>query len=491
MKGLAKHDIMRQIILSSKRALVLLLCLLLLGIQPAQAQAPRLRLYVGGPIAPYANNRILVTSPVEGLLTLRIFSKVLDWTIVEDHPVTAGKNEVFYNGLFFNDEPIHRGSFTLLAQVVSGDQVHQAQEEVKGKLPAPYLQYVLPRTDTLYLQGGVWQADYYHTTGLKLQVSFQLEGEDKVSELVYKKDQNNPLLFTWDGMHRGKKIKPGNYTLYFTAKDANSPQYQAQLKVLNEKPPAYPLKVTPAGHFLPESQDEAAVWQALTAPITVIRGRQLVRDKILAEPKANAQVLGLVSNGTAGVKVLELVGDYAKVGAWRLQDGAYMEGYILQSRLYTYLPNQHWGLVLDKASQRITVYRDGKAIGSTRTSTGLMLAKAPHQESRAGAFTLGQRLPHFDNLGYRYKYAIRVDGRNLMHQLGHPITSRMNFDVEDAVMGQKASHGCLRMDRFPGEGDVNAFWLWTNIPSDTKMLVLDDREQRHQRMLELGLNPSD
>ncbi|MGI6687853.1 MAG: hypothetical protein ACOX6Y_05810 [Christensenellales bacterium] len=47
----------------------------------------------------------------------------------------------------------------------------------------------------------------------------------------------------------------------------------------------------------------------------------------------------------------------------------------------------------------------------------------------------------------------------------------------------------MRIDRLPGENGINAFWLWTHIPSTTKVLVLDDMAQRHARMIELGLTP--
>ncbi len=474
-----------------KRGFLVLLCLVLAAGTGAFAQEDRLRLYVKGDIAPYAQNRIVVTSPAAGTLTLRITSRVLDWTIAEDYPVEAGKNEVFYDGLFVNQEPIHRGALTLTAQVTGSAGSWTAELKVQGGNAAPYLQYVLPRSDKLYLKGGIWQADYYHTAGKKPQVSIRREGDSKEQPVTWLKDTENPLVFSWDGKVKSGKIKPGKYTLTFSASELGSPRYEMPLEAINAAPPQYPLQVTPQGDFLPETLDDAAVWRAITAPITVIRGRQIVRDRILAAPDEKAQVLGLVSSGSAGLKVLELAGAYARVGAWRLQDGGYVEGYIRQDRLETFLPNQRWGLVLDKAAQTITVYENGKPVGQTRTSTGLMTARAPQQESRAGAFTLGQRLPFFDNLGYRYRYAVRVDGRNLMHQLGHPTTTQMNFDMEDAVMGQKASHGCLRMDRFPGEGGVNAFWLWTNIPSDTKMLVLDDKPQRHARMRELGLTPED
>ncbi len=473
-----------------KRLALALLCLLVFLAGAAGAREDSLRLRVPAPITPYAENRIVVISPAAGRLSLRITSRAVDWVIAEDLPVEAGETRISYDGLFTNREPIHKGTFTLYAMLESAGGRWTAEARVQGGNPAAYLQYVLPRGDTLYLDGGTWQADYHHTTGMKPQVTIRKAGEE-AQPVTWQRNPEDSRVFSWDGTMKKGKIAPGDYILTFTANDKNSPVYEAPLRAVRQAPPEYPLKPTPEGHFLPDALEDEAVWRAITAPVTVIRGRQIVRDKILAAPDEKAAVLGLVSCGTAGLNVLALEGDYARVGAWRLQDGGYVEGYILRSKLETLLPNQRWGLVLDKKAQTLTVYREGRLVGQTHTSTGLMTARAPRQETRAGAFTLGQRLPYIENRGFRYKYAVRVDGYNLLHQLGYPTSGQMNFDTEDAVMGQKASHGCIRMDRFPGEGGVNAFWLWTNIPSGTKLLVLDDKTERHARMLALGLAPED
>ena len=55
------------------------------------------------------------------------------------------------------------------------------------------------------------------------------------------------------------------------------------------------------------------------------------------------------------------------------------------------------------------------------------------------------------------------------------------------MLGAKASHGCVRVARTSGEGGINAFWLWTHLGHNTKVLVLDDPEERHARMDELGI----
>lgn len=444
-------------------------------------------------IIPYAQNRFAVYAPEGGLFSLRLKSRAVDWLVADGVRLSAGRQEIFYDGLSANGEPIHTGRFTLEAALSSGGRQYAWRGEARAARPAPTLQYVLLRNDLLYLDGGSLQVDLYRTGTLKVEVTLRKEGEpaDEGKAIRFLQDRTHSLLFSWDGKVGGKTIAPGSYTLRFTAEKGMLPHVELPFTAVDGAPPRHSLAVTPRGNFLPETLDDAAVWQAMMAPLTVVKGRALIRHNVYERPDTASPVLGKVSGETAGLDVLALEGAFARVGAWRYSDGSYMEGYIQQDRLTTLYPNRHWGLLLNKKEQTMTVYFDGAVLGRVRVSTGMMAARNLMRESRAGAFALGQRLPSFDNLGYRYRYAMRVDGGNLIHQVGYPIDSAMNFELEDSRMGSKASHGCIRVDRFPGEGGINAFWMWTHLPSTTKLLVLDDREERHARMAALGLTQPD
>lgn len=442
---------------------------------------------------PYTGNIIRVDAPEAGRFSLRVKSGAVDWLIADNVPLAAGAHELEYDGLHANGEPLHPGQFVLEGSLAAEGKDYTWQGEVQARRPAATLQYVLARNDLLYLRGGSLEVDLFRTGPLKFSVTVRGENEQAESgrPVRFLQDKTHSLLFSWDGLVDGSPLAPGNHILRFTAEKGMVPYVDIPFTAVDEAPPEHRLAVTPAGHFLPENLDDQAVWQAMMAPLTVVRGRDLVRQNVYERPDTASRVVGRVFSGTAGLKVLALEGDFARVGAWRDADGSYMEGYIPGGRLTTLWPNRHWGLLLNKKEQTMTVYHDGAVVGKARVSTGLMSPEKPRQETRAGAFALGQRLPYLDNRGFRYRYAIRMDGFNLIHQMGYPIGGRMSFEYEDALMGSKASHGCVRIDRLPGEGGVNAFWMWTRLPGNTKMLVLDDREERHARMAELGLAPSD
>ena len=87
--------------------------------------------------------------------------------------------------------------------------------------------------------------------------------------------------------------------------------------------------------------------------------------------KAGKECIGTVSCRTVGVAVLELYDDgWAKIGAWRQTDGEYIEGYVKTSKLRMVRPNTRYGAVVDKKKQTLTVYENGKKLGTAMVSTG-------------------------------------------------------------------------------------------------------------------------
>ena len=80
-----------------------------------------------------------------------------------------------------------------------------------------------------------------------------------------------------------------------------------------------------------------------------------------------------------------------------------------------------------------------------------------------------------DGGGYQCDYPIRIDGGNLLHQVGYQerADGMADFSDQSAQLGQRASEGCVRVDwRTDDEYTVNAYWLWTHLPWRTKVLVL-------------------
>lgn len=307
-----------------------------------------------------------------------------------------------------------------------------------------------------------------------------------------KRQGNTPTAFDWDFKLKGSLIEPGHYILRFTSMGRIEESIDASFDITAPQA-ALPLQLSAPGDFLPASSDTAAVWQALMAPMPIADVGDLSHEPLYDQP--GGKQIGHVHGQTAGLVLLALQEDgYARVGAFATEDGSYIEGYIRQNRLAMISPHPDWGLVIDKVNQSMQVYQadpsspDGaRLVGTLSISTGLMEKSKTFQETRAGAFITQKRIKSFTTDGYRYDFAIRIDGGNLIHEVGHKRSgSSKDFSDQLPQLGSKASHGCVRVNPVAGDSGLDARWLWLNLPRNTKVLVLDDPQVRMQRLTELG-----
>ena len=74
-------------------------------------------------------------------------------------------------------------------------------------------------------------------------------------------------------------------------------------------------------------------------------------------------------------------------------------------------------------------------------------------------------------------YGMRIAGGCLLHEV--PYIYNEKYDIKDysyteKYLGEKASHGCVRVQRKRNDDDINMLWIWQNVPLKTKVLVWDD-----------------
>ena len=210
------------------------------------------------------------------------------------------------------------------------------------------------------------------------------------------------------------------------------------------------------------------------APVAVGDGPEGKGLKIM-NAKAGKECIGTVSCRTVGLAVLELYDDgWAKIGAWRQMDGAYIEGYVKTSKLRMVRPNTRYGAVVDKKKQTLTVYENGKKLGTAMVSTGFTTAEDRTADTHSGIYLLGTRMDGFGTDGHTYAYPIRMERLNLIHQMGYEMKNgERDFSAEMETLGTMASHGCVRVDaRITEENNgINAWWIWTHMGHDSKIIV--------------------
>jgi hypothetical protein len=219
------------------------------------------------------------------------------------------------------------------------------------------------------------------------------------------------------------------------------------------------------------------------APVAVGDGGEGKGFYIHAAKGGRGDHVGTINCRTVGLNILRIDDDgWVLVGAWRQLDGAYVEGWAKRDAIIMVRPSPRYGVVVHKQEQTLTVYEDGHPIGTTQISTGLVRRKFPRADTHSGTYLVGSRLSGFWRDGYYYEYPLRIDGSNLIHSVGYKTLNGLpNYTDNTAMLGQKASHGCIRVDvRVTEENSgINAWWLWTHLEPDTKVLVTEDDETRH------------
>lgn len=479
-----------------RRFLKVLLTMFLLGIcLPALCE--ELTVAHDGNVVGYSENTLLLTAPEDGTATFRVMYEEEVYRTLRDIPVTAGENRITWDGLAVYGERLIDGSYTLRADFTgTGGTALQAECDLTVARCKQALLLALPSADTLYLN----DADSWF---VELQLiragnfTMEIYAADDLNEPLLTRKRNNSdadvFKYKWDGTISGKKAAPGEYLLRFYATDNPSYAFDIPLTVKDGTTPELPLTLT--GPVMPaaDATDEE-IWTLMMQPSAVVGTQgQTGHQNVYSKPDKKSEVLGTLHGQSQGVEVQEIREDgWVRIGAWNHEEGIYMEGYVPESSLMMVTPNPHYGLLIDKNTQTLTLFKDGERISSTAISTGLVTATRMIRETAAGSFLTVNRIAAFSDSGYKYDYCIRYDGGNLMHQLGYKkISGHRDFLTQTAQLGSKASHGCVRLPKFAEEGELNAYLLYTMLPYHTRIIILDDPEQRTQNAADVGITVED
>ena len=235
--------------------------------------------------------------------------------------------------------------------------------------------------------------------------------------------------------------------------------------------------------------DEEAVWQALTADVTVVddgKSSDLRRQIVIRkEPDPNSEGIGVVTLLSQGVYVLERGPEWSLIecysssfaGSAVLNWNALVRGYVPTAYLRTKTPNQEMGLVVDKLTQRMYIFLDGCLYSTLLVSTGLTNERQPYNETRSGEYLLISKVGAFHSDNIYCPLGIRFNAGDLLHEVPY-IKRTMDYSGTEPKLGSKASHGCIRVQRKPNPEGVNMQWLWSHYRENTKILIWEDWQGR-------------
>ena len=428
----------------------------------------------------YTPGEIRIVSPEAGEAELCLYD-VMDnlWLTRREH-LSAGENRLPWDGLGENRERLFAGPYRFVVKLCTEDgreYTAKAKFDISGTTPA--LVYALPSAYTLYLSGGDrWFTEVF----VSAECTVVMEVRDSTGKKVFSRQQEitdpDGESIRWNGTVSGKKkIAPGNYTVLFHSKPNPSYEVSFPLQVEGNDPPV--RRVEETGPVMPErGMSDKEIWEMMMKPSVVINEKgSSLRIDLYPGPKVSNRPVGTLCCATQALEVLGFEGAWARVAAWSHTDGKKVEGYIRTKRLKVVVPNTPYGVLVDKREQTLTVFRNGERLGTVPVSTGKPVGHETYRETPAGSFLTDVRFgSSFAQDGFRYEYPLRYDGGNIIHGVGFTREGRgRDYSRNLPLLGQKSSHGCVRVSPFIGEDSpINMYWLWLNLPYHTRVIILDD-----------------
>ena len=236
--------------------------------------------------------------------------------------------------------------------------------------------------------------------------------------------------------------------------------------------------------------DEAAIWEMLTAPITVFDSTYKGQKKIYEKPDADSRCVGVVTGTSQGVRVIEnlpngwsLIECYSStfhdnsIQAWNML----IQGYVKTSNLKTHDVSDKYHIVVDKLTQRLYLFGEGRLITTLLVSTGLSNERQPYNETRSGEFLYISATGGFWSDNMFAPMGMKFNDGDLLHEVPYVQRSNSNsriYTTTEPLLGQRASHGCIRVQRKENSDGYNMEWIWDNRKDIGRLVVWEDWQGR-------------
>ncbi len=521
-----------------KRLLLGLLCLALGLCALAFAEQPaHLNVYpVVETVRPGKGVTLAYDAPMAGEACIQVVDDAENLILMVDpaHPTVAGYNEFIWNGTY-EGVPAPAGMYNLTVRL--GEETVSTALHV-GEY-APYLRDIQGASAVL-TPGTAWTVTFSASRMGTLRWSvYDAEGTEH--PLGSKTVEGDPDSVTWDGLlPDGTRLVDGTYAFALTLMDmtgfdSNEEHVAVTLAGFATPTPAptaapsptpvptpvpthtptptpmatptptevptptpTPRAFTPAYRSTDTSDmslnywtlpmditDEAAVWEVLMQPITVIDGGEKSFIYLRKEPSEDAEAVGEITCATQGVHVLEnLDNGWSRVEAYSSSFAdskvkayaRFVMGYVPTNKLVQKQPATEYGLVVDKLTQRLYVFKDGKLFSTLLCSTGLVNEEQPWNETMSGEYVTASAVGAFASGNMTCAMGIRFNDGDILHETPY-IKNKdgsKNYGYTEPNLGTRASHGCIRVQRKRTPEGVNMSWLWNNRKKNVKMLIWED-----------------
>lgn len=465
-------------------------------------------------IHPGKSERISFRLEKEEKVTLSVMTEGGDTVAVirQDFTAPSGENHMIWDGLKDDGEAAAPGEYLL---VLKGGSVSIHKPITIANIAPRILSVAAPAEVN---PGDVWSVTVETNMAGTLSLYIRLEDGKWHSFMEAAVPQGESLHY-WNGIVNGAGINYGDWEVQLKLTDTEGYTGMPLQIGLSVKPipTATPVPTpTPAPTpriLIPSAvttqtdeknywtlpvgvMDEAAIWEVMMQPMTVIDGKQKEVYRLRKTPDKSQKaenVVGEITYASQGVHVIEhLDNGWTLVEAYNSSYGPdcksrrgfgvtddLIQGYVETRLLKTYTPKTEYGLLIDKLEQKMYIFSDGKCIGELLVSTGLNNETQSWNETPSGEFVMISRMGGFPAGNLWCAYGMRINGGCAIHEvpyIGNHETPSSQRDYSSTLpqLGKKASHGCIRVQKEKNEQGQNIKWLWDNIKVGTKVLIWDD-----------------
>ena len=448
----------------------------------ARAEDTDLRIKRVGQIISYRKNVFSVDTPEAGLLRITIRNDTDVFRVLEEN-VHEGTTTIEWDGCGFNRERLAIQNYHIEGDLTgySGKEYH-----ISFNSPVEYsgqaLEFALSSGETAYLdEPDEWFLEAKTVLTGTLVIKCRSEASEDSVWTARKPISAGKISRLTLRQIFGKNIpEAGLYRVEVYEVSVPENTISFSLTIQEGIPEQKPVAIT--GEIMPKrGATDQEIWEAMMRPSVVADIDFTEHQEVYRLPDNSTEVLGTLHGQTQCLSLWEIRDDWARVGAWNHEEGEYMEGWVPLNRLKTVYPRGEYGLLLDKKEQTLSVYHNGEKIDTLLVSTGRMEKDEYEQETAAGCFLTGYHRVDFSTQGQKYDFVIQYDGGNLLHQIPYAWGGKKDFTQSRALLGAKGSHACIRIQAKPGTtGGINAYWIWTHVPYHSRLIILDDPEERHK-----------
>ncbi|GAQ25068.1 MULTISPECIES: L,D-transpeptidase [Tepidanaerobacter] len=200
--------------------------------------------------------------------------------------------------------------------------------------------------------------------------------------------------------------------------------------------------------------------------ITVLKANEITAINIRELPSSDSKSLGVVYGDLVNVEIIKnLDNGYTEVKCRDYRTMKPICGFVPTEYIQEVDLNEKFGVIVDLSEQKVDIYENDKIIKTFSCSTGLDENNCSTPE---GLYRIGERgdsfySPNYKQVGY---YWVRFNNNYLFHSV--PFDENKKIIEEEAEkLGQKASHGCIRLSL------DDALWFYNSMPRGTPVIITD------------------